>query len=103
MVSNAQSAVGSSSGAVMVVLLRGGEVGCRRHGRYRARGIHERRHMMSLRVSLSLGARGADPRLPCSQNQLLNLVNHPGHPTAVGGLPASEPGLDAGTHDRYEA
>src|ERR1700710_2026971 len=32
--------------------------------------------------------------------RLLNLVNHPGHPTAVGGLPASEPGLDAGTHDR---
>src|SRR4051794_12907497 len=24
---------------------------------------------------------------------------HPGHPTAVGGLPASKPGLDAGTHD----
>lgn len=24
---------------------------------------------------------------------------HPGHPTAVGGLPASEPGLVAGTHD----
>ena len=35
--------------------------------------------------------------------RLLNLVNHPGHPTAVGGLPASEPGLDAGTHDRNEA
>src|SRR5215204_6574534 len=29
--------------------------------------------------------------------------HHPGHPTAVGGLPASEPGLDAGTHDRQEA
>src|SRR3954466_10001788 len=24
---------------------------------------------------------------------------HPGHPTAVGGLPASEPGLVAGAHD----
>src|SRR3954463_13083439 len=24
---------------------------------------------------------------------------HPGHPTAVGGLPASKPGLHAGTHD----
>src|SRR5699024_4295579 len=24
---------------------------------------------------------------------------HPGHPTAVGGLPASEPGLGAGAHD----
>jgi hypothetical protein len=24
---------------------------------------------------------------------------HPGHPTAVGGLPSSKPGLDAGTHD----
>ena len=31
--------------------------------------------------------------------RLLNLVNHPGHPTAVGGLPASEPGLDAGALD----
>ena len=29
--------------------------------------------------------------------------HHPGHPTAVGGLPASKPGLDAGTHDRQEA
>src|SRR5690606_20437789 len=25
--------------------------------------------------------------------------HHPGHPTACGGLPSSEPGLDAGTHD----
>src|SRR6202789_4266608 len=25
---------------------------------------------------------------------------HPGHPTAVGGLPASKPGLDAGAHDQ---
>src|SRR5271163_5032619 len=25
--------------------------------------------------------------------------HHPGHPTAVGGLPASKPGLDAGAHD----
>lgn len=24
---------------------------------------------------------------------------HPEHPTAVGGLPASKPGLNAGTHD----
>lgn len=24
---------------------------------------------------------------------------HPEHPTAVGGLPASKPGLDAGAHD----
>ena len=29
--------------------------------------------------------------------------HHPGHPTAVGGLPASEPGLDAGAHDREVA
>src|ERR1700712_3998412 len=36
-------------------------------------------------------------------SRLLNLVNHPGHPTAVGGLPGSEPGLDPGTHDRNEA
>src|SRR3954451_14940669 len=27
---------------------------------------------------------------------------HPGHPTAVGGLPASKPGLDAGAHDLRE-
>ena len=27
---------------------------------------------------------------------------HPEHPTAVGGLPASKPGLFAGTHDRVE-
>ncbi len=29
--------------------------------------------------------------------------HHPGHPTAVGGLPASKPGLDAGAHDRQKA
>src|ERR1700757_4827489 len=29
--------------------------------------------------------------------------HHPGHPTAVGGLPASKPGLDAGAHDRLAA
>src|SRR3546814_14903609 len=26
--------------------------------------------------------------------------HHPGHPTAVGGLPSSEPGLAAGPHDQ---
>ena len=31
--------------------------------------------------------------LPCRPG------HHPGHPTAVGGLPASKPGLCAGTHD----
>jgi len=43
----------------------------------------------------------ADPRLPRSL-WLLDLVFHPGHPTAVGGLPASKPGLSAGAHDQYE-
>ena len=46
-------------------------------------------------VSLStLGARHGGPALAVVAHcRLLNLVNHPGHPTAVGGLPASEPGL----------
>src|SRR6478736_6666182 len=50
------------------------------------------------------GPSHTDPRLPVTTRWwLLNLVNHPGHPTAVGGLPASKPGLDAGTHDREVA
>ena len=53
------------------------------------------------RTSICLwGPVTTDPRLPVAGWRLLNLVNHPGHPTAVGGLPASKPGLDAGTHDR---
>src|SRR5438094_538174 len=40
-------------------------------------------------------ARG--PRLPVARRDRPGL--HPGHPTAVGGLPASKPGLRAGTHD----
>ena len=40
-----------------------------------------------------------DPRLPVAV-AATQPGHHPGHPTAVGGLPASKPGLDAGTHDR---
>jgi len=45
----------------------------------------------------------ADPRLPCSRLPAAQPGHHPGHPTAVGGLPSSEPGLDAGAHDRPRA
>jgi len=45
----------------------------------------------------------ADPRLPCSRVVATQPGHHPGHPTAVGGLPASKPGLCAGTHDRPES
>jgi hypothetical protein len=54
------------------------------------------------RFPSSQGSGMADPRLPRSL-WLLDLVFHPGHPTAVGGLPASKPGLSAGAHDRCEA
>ena len=44
-----------------------------------------------------------DPRLPIPRNFLrTDQVVHPEHPTAVGGLPTSKPGLDAGTHDLRE-
>ena len=36
----------------------------------------------------------------CRSQVALRPGLHPGHPTAVGGLPASKPGLSAGTHDR---
>ena len=48
-----------------------------------------------------LGPVMADPRLPCSRG-LLNLVNHPGHPTAVEGCRAASR-AKAGTHDREPA
>ena len=43
------------------------------------------------------GATGSSPALAHGGCRAPGL--HPGHPTAVGGLPASEPGLVADTHD----
>src|SRR5271166_255182 len=54
-------------------------------------------------VSLSTrGARHRGPALADVAGLATQPGHHPGHPTAVGGLPASKPGLDAGAHDQYE-
>ena len=46
---------------------------------------------------VACGATGSSPALAHGGCRTPGL--HPGHPTAVGGLPASEPGLVADTHD----
>ena len=50
-----------------------------------------------------LGARTFGPALALQLLTATQPGHHPGHPTAVGGLPASKPGLDADTHDRPAA
>src|SRR5262245_595273 len=46
------------------------------------------------------GARHGGPALAAQPSVATQPGHHPGHPTAVGGLPASKPGLIAGAHDR---
>ena len=50
----------------------------------------------------SVGARQGGPALAVQPTATAQPGHHPRHPTAVGGLPASKPGLNAGTHDRVE-
>jgi len=70
-----------------------------RRWRRASRGDREQRSSMILRVrGTPVQTRG--PRLPGAPRTKPGL--HPGHPTAVGGLPASKPGLSAGTHDLRE-
>ena len=58
---------------------------------------HIRSHTAALRSGVRLVHLLVDRA--CVPHLAGHRVNHPGHPTACGGLPPSEPGLDAGTHD----